>query len=371
MPLERSITTDAWRDVIDRLGLGERTPTPAPTDAADTVDPGLQVKVAFLESPRSYPEPTTRVDTVETHLSFVFLTDRFAYKLKKPMRLPYLDLRTVGARKRDCDEELRLNRRLTRDVYLDCVSLSQDASGGLRLGADGTPVDWLVRMRRLPADRMLDRLVRDGRVRSEDLRRVVAALARCYREGGAVVIDPVDYRRRFADGIEANEQVFAAPKYSLPAALSRPVSARQRDVLAQRQGLFDERVRAGRIVDGHGDLRPEHICLEPDPQIIDCLAFSRDLRVLDTADELGFLALECERLGAPELARDLLDAYGNEMGDAPPPALVHFYQSYRACVRAKIALWHLDDPVLCQMPQWPEQARDYLRLARLHVAQCP
>ena len=332
-------------------------------------DPVLAVKVAFLEQPRSYPEPTRRVDTVETHMSWVFLTDRHAWKLKKPVRQSYLDFSTEAARRLYCAEEVRLNRRLTRDVYLEAVPLSRGADERLRLGPDGTVVDWLVKMRRLPADRMLDRLIRAGTVRTEDVRSVVGELCRFYSGCAPVPMTPTEYRARFAEGIADNLRELSAPEFGLPAAMIEPVSASQRDFLASSADLFDARVRAGRIVEAHGDLRPEHVCLEPRPQIIDCLEFSRDFRLLDPADELGFLALECERLGAPWIRQTVFATYTGLSGDAPPDALVHFYQSYRACMRAKIAIWHLKDPALADPAKWPVQARDYLRLAALHIAQ--
>ena len=123
-------------------------------------DPGLGAKVAFLAQAGNYPEGTRRVDSVETHMSWVFLTDRHAWKLKKPVRQSYLDFGAEAARRYYRAEEVRLNRRLTHDVYLGIVPLTAGADGRLRLGASGTAIDWLVKMRRLPADRMLDFAIR-------------------------------------------------------------------------------------------------------------------------------------------------------------------------------------------------------------------
>ncbi|MDR6203942.1 hypothetical protein [Paraburkholderia graminis] len=140
-------------------------------------------------------------------------------------------------------------------------------------------------------------------------------------------------------------------------------------MLARYQDSFDRRVREGRIVEGHGDLRPEHVCLAPPPPlaIIDCLEFSPEYRTLDTVDELGFLALECERLGAPEFGNVLLETYGAVTGDSPGAALVHFYQSYRAAVRAKIAAWHLREEIFRDSPKWMDRARQYLDRAQQHA----
>jgi len=332
--------------------------------------PDLAAKVLFLAEPRSYAEATGRVDTVETHMSWVFLTDRHAWKLKKPVRQSYLDFSTEAARHHHCAEELRLNRRLTQDVYLEIVPLTIDADGRLRLGPGGTVVDWLIRMRRLPAERMLDRMILAGSVHADDVRRIVATLCRFYLDCTPVAMGEGEYRERLAAGVDDNLAELGRKEFALPLSIVEPICARQRAFLGHAGALLDARVRDGRIVEAHGDLRPEHICLEPEPQIIDCLEFSVDLRLLDTADELGFLALECERLGAAWMRRSILETCAELSGDAPPDALVHFYQSHRACLRAKIAIWHLKEPSLTDPSKWTTQAREYLRLAGSHIAQC-
>ncbi len=333
-------------------------------------DPGLAAKVLFLAQPSSYPEATGRVETIETHMSWVFLTDRHAWKLKKPVRQSYLDFSTEAARRHYCAEEVRLNRRLTQDVYLETAPLTVDADGQLRLGRSGTVVDWLVKMRRLPAERMLDRLIRGGSVRTDDVRRIAGTLCRFYRDCTPVTMNEREYRERFAAGIGENLVELGAREFALPIAMIEATCARQRSFLERGAALFDERARGGRIVEAHGDLRPEHICLEPQPQIIDCLEFSIDFRVLDAADELAFLTLECERLGAAWMKRSIFDAYADLSRDAPSDVLVHFYQSFRACMRAKIAIWHLKEPSLIDPSKWTAQAREYLRLAETHIAQC-
>jgi aminoglycoside phosphotransferase family enzyme len=134
--------------------------------------------------------------------------------------------------------------------------------------------------------------------------------------------------------------------------------------------LFDARVRDGRIVAGHGDLRAEHVCLQPQPAIIDCIEFCADFRVVDPADEIGFLALECERLGRPDFGPRLFETYEAITQDAPDPRLVHFYQSYRAALRARISISHLKEEEFRGSPKWVEQAEHYLALARTHALAC-
>ena len=365
-PLERARAAASWGAVVERVGTESRCS--ADTKALAVVDPGLGAKVAFLSLPASYPEPTTKVDTVETHLSWVFLTDRHAWKLKKPVRSRNLDLTAEAARRRNCVEELRLNRRLSDDVYLDIVPLLLDAGGRLWLTGDGHAIDWLIKMRRLPAARMLDRLILGGVATSQDLRRIVIRLARFYRDSVPVAVAAAAYRDEFAKGIAENLRELSIPAYGLPAELIAAIALQQRGLLEHRPGLFDERAQAGRIIEAHGDLRPEHICLETEPQIIDCLEFSRELRILDPADELAFLALECERLGAPAFTATIFETYAEVTHDVPPAPLLAFYQSYRACVRAKLAIWHLNDPAPREPSKWAAHAQNYLRIASQYGA---
>ena len=338
------------------------------TALAETCE--LAEKVAFLERPDSYPDRPSAVEPLETHLAWVFLTDRYAYKLKKPVRYPFLDFTTLAGRRRDAEEELRLNRGLAPSVYLGTVALTGDARGRLAIGGAGTPVDWLVKMRRLPRERMLDHVIATQTVDGVDgagLRGVAELLVAFYRRAARVSWSPLAYRERLQAEIADNAQALAAPRYGLPADVIARTKAAQ-DVFLQRDGsLLDARVRAGRVVEGHGDLRPEHICLGPPPAIIDCVEFNREFRMLDAADELAYLAMECERLGAPSVGAMLLAHYRALADDEPPDRLIDFYESVRAVLRAKLAAWHLDDPTVRYPSQWFNRAQAYLTLADQHI----
>jgi len=329
----------------------------------------LEAKLGFLERPDAYPEAPARVEAVETHMSWVFLTDTHAYKLKKPVRYPYLDFSTAEARRLDCEQEVRLNRRLAADVYLGVIPLVLGAEGRLSLGGAGETVDWLVRMRRLPAQRMLDHLLRSGAVKQSEISQLARRLARFYAALPAEPLAPEAYRQSLAGRIEDNLRELVSPEFGLAAEAPAGLARFQLRFLQSHAGLFDSRVRQGRIVEGHGDLRPEHVCLLPEPVVIDCLEFNREFRILDPADELGYLALECERLHAPEVGGWLLASYIEASGDAPPLALLHFYQSCRAVLRAKLAIWHLRDDGRHPPGKWVATARDYLELAQQHADQ--
>lgn len=329
----------------------------------------LEAKLAFLRQPASYPFAVSRVETVETHMSWVFLTERHAYKLKKPVNYGVPDFSTLEARHFFCDEEIRLNRRLAPAVYLASLPLTVDAGGHLDIGGCGEAVDWLVAMRRLPAERMLDCAIRCGVATGKDMIRVANYIAAFYRTCLPVSVSPVEYRHRFERDIDLCRETLAQSRFGLPAGNIDAAYGAQRDALQRMAKLLDERVDGQHIVEGHGDLRAEHVCLADDVAIIDCLEFSRQLRIADPFDELGFLALECERLNAPLLGDDLLLAYETAAGESVPAGLIHFYKSIRAGLRARLAIRHLDEEVFRYSPEWARRAMQYLELAESHARQ--
>ncbi len=337
---------------------------PAPAPACEPVP--LEAKLAFLRQGASYPESPYRVEALETHMAWVFLTTDHAYKLKKPVCYDGIDCRSVAARRHFCEEEDRLNRRLAPDVYLGVVPLTLNGDGYLEVGGDGEVVDWLVRMRRLPANFMLDHVLRHGRASARDMQCVASRLVGFFQSLPPVDIDGAAYRDRYARQIASCAHELLQPAYRLPAAHVRLLCHRQHSALDRLAARIDRRVADGFVVEGHGDLRPEHICLYPEPVIIDCLEFSRSLRIVDRADEIAFLALETERLGAPALAAAFIQQYRAQSHDRPPAALLHFYQGYRAIVRAALAIAHLREARFRYSPKWVASAMNYLQLAERH-----
>jgi len=327
----------------------------------------LAAKIDFLRRPESYPGRVKRVRAVETHISWVFLTEKHAYKLKKPLRYPILNFASLESRRRNSLAELCLNRRLAPGVYLAVVPLKLDPEGRLGLGGRGRTVDWLVKMRRLPKERTLEDRIRRRNLRREDLACLARMLAGFYRDANPVAMGVPSYRRRYAANIRANRRELTRRKWRLPADIVRRVTTAQIAFLEGHADLFDERVRAKRIVEGHGDLRPEHIYLGARPMVLDSLEFNRAFRVVDPADEVSFLALECERLGARRLGECIVERYEKLTGDRIPEKLLAFYKSERACVRAKIAILHLRESGARRAAKWRRRAIRYLKFAEKYA----
>jgi aminoglycoside phosphotransferase family enzyme len=311
------------------------------------------------------------VEAIETHMSWVFLTEAHVFKLKKPIRTPWLDHSTLERRKRACELELSLNRRLAPDVYLAVVPLLRDARQPC-VEQPGPPSDWLVKMRRLPRERMLDVEIAARAVTESDVDRLAATLARFYLRAERVPLEGPAYGRLIGRELAAKRESVEQARYGLSSSRIRALAEAQDRWLARHGALLE--ARGASIVDAHGDLRPEHVCvdargsarerdLEDSVAVIDCLEFDRGLRLLDPVSELSFLALECTRLGAPWIGPRLLSGYAARTSDRADPELVRFYASYHALVRAAVAAWHLDDPALDATEKWRRRSEEYLALA--------
>jgi uncharacterized protein len=324
---------------------------------------GIACKVNFLSNPGSYSEHPARVETIETHFSWVFLTNRYAYKLKKPVCGDGFDFRTVEARRRNALVELRLNRRLAADVYLGVVPIVLTGAGKLAIGGPGRAVDWLLKMIRLDAGHMLERHLTRKDWRHAEIEALAHRLADFFVKARRARLTPAKWTARLRWELRASVAAFRTlGDPGLMQAATR--NARQLDrFLRRRSSLFRGRIKDRRLVEGHGDLRPEHIYLNGRPRIIDCLEFRTDLRLLDPIDEIAYLALECRRLGGLDIGPQLLRPYRQRVGDAPPQELVHFYAALNALVRARIAVLHLAEPGGRAREELVGRAAEYLTIA--------
>jgi len=329
--------------------------------------PGCQATLAFLMSPHAHGPNTGPIELIETHMSWVVLDNEQALKLKKPVCYPPLyDCRTLQARERDARSELRLNRRLAPEVYLGLLAVQREGNRlsllpEAALPAPGQTVDWLVQMRHLPADRMLDRLIRASNLQTAQVDALALTLSRFYQQATPAPIDAEAYLAQLRLEQHRHRQLLTQPRFGLT--MAGPALDKIDNALAQQADLLRQRVRQRRIIDGHGDLRPEHVCLTDPPVVIDCLAFSDQLRWVDAFDELVALALECERLGAAWVGKQLLARCAERLEDAPPPALLQLYRATRGLLRARLAVAHLLDARPLHPERWLALGRQYIELA--------
>jgi aminoglycoside phosphotransferase family enzyme/predicted kinase len=291
--------------------------------------------VAFLSTPRAYAHHPRRVDVVQTHASFVFLAGRYVYKVKKAVNFGFLDFSTLARRRRFCQREVELNRRLAPDVYLDVVTIRR-AGRTLTLGSEGRPVEYAVRMRRLSLAGFASQRIHRGLLGPRDIDRIAKRLARFYAvESGRPSPRLRDQQRRSIDDNLALIRRHATDKaarsrVAILAEFTRTFYRSQAKLLARRR-------REKRILDCHGDLRLEHIHLDGSQvRIYDCIEFNDRLRTIDVANDIAFLTMDLDYEGRPDLARRLVHAIVHATRDRGIERLLDFYKCYRAAVRHKV-----------------------------------
>lgn len=326
-----------------------------------------------LMRPDAYARTSTTmtVSLRQTHISWVFLTDREAVKVKKPVDFGFLDFRTIEKRRVACEAEVVLNRRLAPSVYLGVVPVGMDVHGRACFGGDGPPIDWAVHMVRLPDEGRADERLAAGGLVAEDIDRIalrIATFHACAREDA--------HTREFGsvEQIRKNvEENFAQVGDSLASYLTvdeaNEVREFQRGFLREKASLLSDRARAGRVRDGHGDLRLEHVYLGADGDgeitILDCIEFNERFRFADVSADLAFLSMDLASHGRVDLAERLLAVYARESSDFDLYGVVDFYASYRAFVRGKIANFAARDSTLDDdtRARAKHEARRYFLLA--------
>ena len=294
-----------------------------------------------LSDSAAYPYPVESVEVRHTHISVVFLAGLFAYKIKKPVNLGFLDFSTLERRRHFCNEEVRLNRRLAPEVYWGVVSVRRTALG-VKLEGQGEAVEWAVKMKRLPEEATLQRRLQLGQVEDGLLRTLADKIASFHAgaEGGAHVSA---YGRFEVVARNVRENfVQAAPQVGTT--LSQTVFERIRglteNALARLRPLIEQRAARGVPRDTHGDLHLDHVYVfpgrTPDLVIIDCIEFNERFRFADPISDMAFLVMDLRFHGRRDLAWEFAEEYFKASGDEEGRALLPFYTAYRAAVRGKV-----------------------------------
>jgi aminoglycoside phosphotransferase family enzyme len=322
----------------------------------------LAAKVRFLGDPASYPRPTRRIEARETHMSWVFLADDRVYKLKKPVRYPFLDFATLARRRFFCEEELRLNRRLAGGTYCSVVPLRCDGKDRLNLAGHGRIVDWLVEMKRLPQADLLDERLRQGRVTESDMIRIGELMAGFYAACVPEIADGGLYLKHLIEEQAVNRAILGQAGLGVADA-AMPVLDEADRALERLVPEIRRRIAEGRIVEGHGDLRPEHVYVGEPAQVIDCLEFNRSMRIIDPYDEVNYLGLECAMLGAARVRPILLGVLDARLGGRPDDEVLALYGGFRALLRARLCMAHLLDAAVLRPGKWKPLALSYIAAA--------
>lgn len=334
----------------------------------------LPAIVEAMLRPDFYPERPDKVELIQTHISYVFIAGAFVYKLKKAVRFSFLDCHDLAQRRHLCEEEIRLNRRLAPDVYVGMYPVLRVGSG-FALAEQSThhqqAVEYVLKMRRLPDECMLDRKMARSEVDRATIRTLASVIVRFYQTAGS------ERASRYAVASElwrlivgeiAQMESIVGP--TLKANELAIIEDYLRGFITSHWKMLNGRVDGGRVREGHGDLRCEHICIEDGKiSIFDCVEFSERLRTCDLASEVAFLAMDLDRLGAPVLADELIGAITESTQDEGLPLLVPFYKCYRAIIRGVVETLRSREAEIgdAQRASAIALARKYFALARAYA----
>lgn len=328
-----------------------------------------------LLDPEALPDATSLVSLVQTHISLVFVGNDFVYKVKKPVDFGFLDFSTLDKRKLFCEEEVRLNQRLSTGIYLGVLPVTLE-KGKHRVGGDvERAVDFAVRMKRVPNDKLMRTLFDKGELKEEHLASVADLLAVFHRDADrSDYIDGFGTLRSFKVNTDEN---FSQTEEFVGTTIQTDDFEKIRDWTArffQEEGrVFEERIRLGRIRDCHGDLHMEHICFLDPVAAIDCIEFNERFRYSDTLADIAFLLMDLEFRGGGDIAGRLWSRYSDRAGEWGMERLLTFYKVYRAYVRGKVIGFQVYDPQI--QPRAKKEAAEtsgaYFRLARHYVDTAP
>jgi len=327
-----------------------------------------------LLNPAAYPEVTLSIELIQTRMSFVFLTDNHVYKIKKEVNLGYLDYTALEKRRFFCYKEVALNRRLSPEVYLGVVSISGD-NGRVVVEGEGEPLEYAVKMQRLPQDRMMDILLPQHKVSYGMIASLADKLVGFHNRaetnktissvGGLDVIKQ-NTRENFTQTEKYIARTISAERYD-------GIRAYTSDFITNKASLFRDRVKKGRIRDCHGDLRAAHVCFTDGISIYDCIEFDDTFRYVDVASEVAFLAMDFDHLGQAELSRHFVNTYVEVSQDNRLREILKFYKCYRAYSRGRAESFRLDDPGTDpdEKEQITREARGYFDLAWFYTRSKP
>jgi aminoglycoside phosphotransferase family enzyme/predicted kinase len=321
--------------------------------------------------PTIYPEPTKTVTHLQTHISHLFLTDSAVYKIKKPVDFGFLDFSTLEKRRFYCLEELRLNRRLSPEIYLDLVALRDNGTGGVSLSGDGPVLEYAVKMLRMPEERMMARLLERREVTITDIDAIARKVARFHAEAargnGIELFGTIEAIRN--NWIENLKQTKAYLGRTLSEQDHRLIGDWALERLRHDAEHFNQRITGGFIRECDGDLHTENICLDGQVHIFDCIEFNERFRYSDTAADVAFLAMDLENHGRLDLAQRFVEQYIELSADTSLQQVLSLYLVNRAFIRGKVESFRLDDPLISDDEKTAATARAerFFRLARGYI----
>jgi hypothetical protein len=307
---------------------------------------------------------------METHISLLFLTGNHVYKVKKPVDFGFLDFTSLEKRKYFCEQEVKLNRRLSPDIYLGVVRITKEGNRIL-LESNGELVEYAVKMKQIPEEFLMDKLLERKQVTPRMIEAVSEKLVKFYfaAETNDLIKSFAKPERVKQDTDENFEQTERYVDVTISREVYEEVKKRTNDFFRTKNKTFYQRIASDQIRDCHGDLRLEHIFWGEEISIFDCIEFNERFRYTDVAADIAFLAMDLDYHGRQDLSEHLIRAFIGESGDPELMEVLDFYKCYRAYVRGKVESFRLDDPNIpeSEKREAVKRAQKYFNLARRYA----
>ncbi len=323
--------------------------------------------VEALMKPETYDEDPGQIEVTQTHISFVFLTRSFVFKVKKCVNLGFLDFSTLEKRRFFCEKELELNRRLCGEMYLEVVRVNRSSSGTVKIKGEGETIEYAVKMKRMPQERMLSRLIEENKVDTNLIDRMARIIAEFHSKAetdqrisqfGSFGTIQTNWSENFDQTREFIGKTISLSDFDL-------VRERIVGFMKNNGSLFEKRMTEGRVRDCHGDIHSSNIFVTDGINIFDAIEFNERFRYSDVAADVAFLAMDLDYKKRTDLAELFVDRYVEYSGDPELTKLIPFYKCYRAYVRGKVTSFKLNDPNVSAEEKFAaiKEAEEYFELA--------
>jgi aminoglycoside phosphotransferase family enzyme len=323
-----------------------------------------------LLNPEIYPDRPAVIKFMETHISLLFLTGHHVYKVKKPVDFGFLDFTSLEKRKFFCEQEVKLNRRLSPTIYLGIIRITKEGDR-IHLEGKGEPVEYAVKMKQIPEEKLMDKLLEKRQVTPEMIAAVSEKLVQFYfaAETNDLIKSFAKPERVKQDTDENFEQTERYIDVSIPREVYEEVKNKTNNFFRTNEKIFQQRIASDRIRDCHGDLRLEHIFWGDEISIFDCIEFNQRFRYTDVAADIAFLAMDLDYHGREDLTDHLIRGFVGESGDHELMEVLDFYKCYRAYVRGKVESFRLDDPYIPkgEKEEALKRAQKYFSLAHRYA----
>jgi len=325
--------------------------------------------VEALMKPEAYDEEPGQIELIQTHISFVFLTRDLVYKVKKAVDLGFLDFTTLEKRRFFCEKELELNRRLCKDMYLEVVPINR--SNIIKIKGEGETVEYAVKMKRMPQEKMMNRLLEEGKVDRPLIDRIAKIIAEFHSKAetsksiselGSLATIEINWKENFDQTQEFVDKTISVKNFKL-------ILERIDDFMKNNVSFFEKRMADGRVRDCHGDIHSGNIFVTDGIYIFDAIEFNERFRYSDVAADVAFLAMDLDFKERTDLSNFFVERYVKYSGDQELMKLLPFYKCYRAYVRGKVTSFKLKDPNVGSEEKRAatKEAKAYFKLANTYV----